>query len=443
MSKIDASPTKEFFISILGRDITLLDAVKDLVDNSVDGARRTRPSGDFSGLWVQVEVTPEHFLIVDNCGGITVDTAKYYAFRFGRPPEARAQEGSIGQFGVGMKRALFKMGSAFEIQSKAPDSHFKLSVDVENWKMLKDEQNRELWEFEFDEVGECESNPIEKCGTTLQVTELHPAIAVEFASETFLAKLASGLQEAHARSMDCGLRIKVGDTDLHHRMAGLLASNELKPIKIQQDFPANPDDGVPSAVKMTIYAGVSESNANDAGWYIICNGRQIVQADKTTLTGWATVLGEMTTPKAHNQFARFRGYVIFESNDANVLPWNTSKSGVDVESRVYQWALREMVPALRQVIDFLNALDGEHDTGSTHLREVLSRAIATRLSSVIDSNAFVYPSGESLTPPPQNVRVQFDRSVEDVNFAKTHFNVPSAKRAGEEVFNYFMNREKE
>lgn len=37
-----AIPTKDFFISMLIRDIELLDAVADLVDNCVDGARRTQ-----------------------------------------------------------------------------------------------------------------------------------------------------------------------------------------------------------------------------------------------------------------------------------------------------------------------------------------------------------------------------------------------------------------
>ncbi|MGH9433064.1 MAG: hypothetical protein ACRD3T_16150, partial [Terriglobia bacterium] len=44
---INASPTKEFFISMLTRDIPLTRAIIDLVDNSVDGARRLRPTGDY------------------------------------------------------------------------------------------------------------------------------------------------------------------------------------------------------------------------------------------------------------------------------------------------------------------------------------------------------------------------------------------------------------
>jgi hypothetical protein len=35
-SKIDASPTKDFFISMLVKDIELIRAIIDLVDNSLD-----------------------------------------------------------------------------------------------------------------------------------------------------------------------------------------------------------------------------------------------------------------------------------------------------------------------------------------------------------------------------------------------------------------------
>jgi len=107
---INASPTKDFFISILVRDIKLVDAISDLVDNCVDGARRLNPAGDYKDLHINIEVNPQHFKITDNCGGISPEIAREYAFRFGRPKEAHNTPHSIGQFGVGMKRALFKMG---------------------------------------------------------------------------------------------------------------------------------------------------------------------------------------------------------------------------------------------------------------------------------------------------------------------------------------------
>lgn len=443
---INASPTKEFFIRIITKDISLLDAIKDLVDNCVDGARALRGAGSFNGLLVQIEVKPDSFLIVDNCGGISVDTATNYAFRFGRAKGAPSIHGSIGQFGVGMKRALFKMGKAFEVKSIAVDSRFVLKVDVDQWTALMDEHGHEKWELEFSEVSEGENNPVENCSTTLQVTDLYPSVANEFDSNIFVQKLVASLQQAHAHSLDRGLDIKVNNFELRHRIATLLQSDSIRSIRLEKNLQVE-DEGVPATVKLSIYAGISESNLKEAGWYIICNGREVVGADKTSLTGWDSKAGGSqgeATPGAHGQFSRFRGYAVFESDNAKVLPWNTSKSGVDAESKVYQTARMEMANALRQVVDFLNELDSERDSESTDLKDQVNGASAVPLSSVAVSARFVAPSRMATAiKRPTDVRVQFTRPVTDVDFAKRHFDVPSATKAGEAVFDYFLDRERE
>ena len=112
-SIINAAPTKELFISMLIRDVTLRDAIGDLLDNSIDGALRLRPNGEYQGLGVDIKLDTERgvFTITDNCGGIPVSVARDYAFRFGRPDfEAQYTQHSVGVFGIGMKRALFKLG---------------------------------------------------------------------------------------------------------------------------------------------------------------------------------------------------------------------------------------------------------------------------------------------------------------------------------------------
>lgn len=445
MPSINASPTKEFFISIITKDISLLDAIKDLVDNCVDGARSLRGDTSYDGLTVQIEVSPQHFLIVDNCGGIRVDTAANYAFRFGRAKGAPSVDRSIGQFGVGMKRALFKMGKSFEVQSVAVDSHFTLRVDVNEWTELVDDLGHEKWEFEFAESAEGESHPEASRGTTIEVSNLYPSVAAEFGTDLFVQNLISSLQAAHSDSLGKDLEIKVNSFELSHRIATLLVGADLRPIKFERTFTVDVDSD-PTVVKLTIYAGVSESSLKDAGWYIICNGRQVLGADKTPLTGWDTEIeGGRKTPGAHGQFSRFRGYAIFESDSAKALPWNTSKSGVDTESPIYQSARMEMVNALRQVADFLNDLDAERDSESTNLKDQLDRAIPSRLSSLSVSSRFVAPTRTTTPTParPTVVKVQFNRSVEDVDFAKIYFQVPSATKAGEAAFEYFLERERE
>ena len=81
-----AVPTKQFFVSMLTRDISLIDAILDLVDNSLDGVLRLADSDavDYSAHTIRVNCTDEGFRIKDNCGGIKRSIAAEYAFKFGR-----------------------------------------------------------------------------------------------------------------------------------------------------------------------------------------------------------------------------------------------------------------------------------------------------------------------------------------------------------------------
>ena len=92
---------------MLVKDIALTRAIIDLIDNSVDGARRKRSGGEYVGLWIEITANENLFEVKDNCGGIPLETARYYAFRFGRPAEMEATPHSVGQFGVGMKTGTF------------------------------------------------------------------------------------------------------------------------------------------------------------------------------------------------------------------------------------------------------------------------------------------------------------------------------------------------
>ena len=60
LESISASPTKNFFVEMLTRDIDLEDAILDLLDNCVDGVQRTIKSTDrvnrerpYEGFWAK------------------------------------------------------------------------------------------------------------------------------------------------------------------------------------------------------------------------------------------------------------------------------------------------------------------------------------------------------------------------------------------------------
>ena len=53
---IEGNPTKTFFIQMITRDITINDAIIDLLDNSVDGASKLKENNDFSDLYIDITI---------------------------------------------------------------------------------------------------------------------------------------------------------------------------------------------------------------------------------------------------------------------------------------------------------------------------------------------------------------------------------------------------
>src|SRR5437016_230221 len=106
---------------MLTKDIELKDAILDLIDNSIDAARRF---DSIKGRKVSVKTSAREFKIEDNCGGMSLDDAENRAFRLGRDPRAALPTHAIGLYGVGMKRAIFKMGDSFSVESKTPSTRF-------------------------------------------------------------------------------------------------------------------------------------------------------------------------------------------------------------------------------------------------------------------------------------------------------------------------------
>ena len=120
---VNARPVKQFFVEMLTRDIALEDAILDLLDNCVDGILRGVDEANdneqpYKGHWAKITFGEKEFVIEDNCGGIPWSLHNQ-AFRMGRPPDSdNDREGSlltVGVYGIGMKRALFKLGRSATI----------------------------------------------------------------------------------------------------------------------------------------------------------------------------------------------------------------------------------------------------------------------------------------------------------------------------------------
>lgn len=428
---VKAAPTKRFFISVLVKDIYMMDAIVELVDNSIDSARSKFGTKNLRGIFIDIKYDQNQFRITDNAGGIPIDQAKNYAFRFGRPDDAPKTPGTVGEFGVGMKRALFKIGRHFLIESRTKEDDFKIALDVDEWEAIK-EDDPNAWNFRFSEMG-TNPSPLET-GTHITVTKLYEYAIEDFKGTNFGSRLSTQLRETHAETLAAGLQITVNGTHVNADSASLLASQDLEPIA--QDIVL---DILGKQVNVKLLAGVGEPKLPDAGWYIFCNGRLIERADKTEKTGWNSALDGEQTPKPHWQFRRFRGYVFFESTSTDVLPWNTTKTSLDVEAPAYRRVRPDMSSALRQVIEFLNALDSESGQPGP-LTAIVEAAPRLRLMEIPARKSFEW-SRNAAPKETKQARISYTRDQELVQQVKERLQAKTNKDVGEKTFDYYVDAE--
>lgn len=450
--QVDASPAKSFFISMLVKDIELIPAIIDLVDNSVDGARLTaaRYGVDYGTFWVHLDVSADKFTIRDNCGGIEAEKARTYAFRFGRPADYRVGGRTVGQFGVGMKRALFKLGDWFRVESATESTRFVLEVDVADWAL----KQQGHWSFEFKELDENFSGGPVTWGTTVTVRELHDSVSSDFQRAEVLGRLREEIALRHKEAISQGVDVKLNGEALTVREPVLLASELVHPINKTLNIDANG-----SAVEMRLLAGIAPTQRDEvglddegqaqkfkqpaeAGWYLFCNGRLVFAADKSALTGWGSAAAAY-----HPQYRHFRGYVYLESDDSSLLPWNTTKTGVDQDNPTFRTVQREIFSALRAVQSVINRRKEEVSaltSAKSPLDQALRAAAPRKLDDLPVSAQYTVPARPPRKPTaPSRVNVQYQVDRDEMDAVMDSLEVGSAREAGLRTFYFYYESEVE
>jgi hypothetical protein len=445
VDQINAEPTKAFFVDMFTRDIPLEQAVLDLVDNCVDGAKRLKVEGDlpFDGRFVDIKFDDEAFNITDNCGGFSKEIAREYAFRFGRPAETPKTESSIGQFGVGMKRALFKFGRHFRVSSATNQEEWAVDVDVPTWELEPG------WHFPWADFKPDANLSKKKPGTEIIVTELRTEVARTFDTKNFENSIISLVKSKHRTFIREGLDISVNGKKLEPISLAILSGQgaEGKKLTPGVKFLKLPGNG-PGKVSIKIVAGIGASTPRFAGWYVIGNGRIILDADRRDVTGWGAIedaSGKVLVPGFHNQFARFRGVVSFESNDSSDIPWNTMKTDVDLDSPIWREAREAMLEMMRPVIDFLNELDADIDAYTREkspLYHFVESLPSVRPENLTKSMEFSGPERSELSDVIKTVKIQYARDEDDIEFLKDQLGVRSAKAVGETTFDLILERQR-
>lgn len=413
IARANANASRAFFVRMLTRDISVEDCILDLIDNSVDSAWRglgkkrlgLRSGPDFSGVKIEVDFDETTFSIKDNSGGMSLEVAEKYAFTFGRIDENREDEAefSIGVYGIGLKRAMFKLGRDIKIisthGSKNNATSFCVPINVDKW--VKGKSNN--WDFPIEDV-----KPLTSAGMQVEISKLTDLAGTTFGDTDFEVLLTDIIARDYSLHLFHGLTVIVNGTKVAGKIFKLLNGGDFEPL--YESYIERVGSG---AVHVEIAAGYAfpppESNdptekserEDRSGWYVACNGRIVMAADKSSISVWGDEF-----PTWHPQYTGFFGIVLFSSDETELLPLTTTKRSVDTTSVVYRRARPRIKPPTRAWIDYTNA----RKTEVAVAEERESRAIQTSIFSIPQSSKVSLPVLKRTGP--KETSIQFRVEIE-------------------------------
>lgn len=428
-NKAHGSPTKDFFIRMITKDISLIDCILDLLDNSIDGARRqVGRSGDLEPFHAEIFLDSQKFEIADNCGGISLSDAIDYAFHFGRRKDAKKDvDGGIGLYGIGMKRAIFKMGRNATVESQHHEDAFIVYVDVDAW------EDSSEWDFNIESLEESPQK-----GTKISLRNLYPNISAAFADLSFSNELVRTIARDYAFVMQQGFKISVAELPVPAYAYEVKSGPQISPAVVEYE-----DEGV----SVRIVVGLMRELENEIpeelrptdtdrfGWYVVCNDRVVVAGDKTDLTVW----GNQGFNVWHGQYNGFGGFLFLNCDDPARLPWTTTKREVDASDPIYLRAVVRMKDLTDQFIKYTGArkadpqaaYKAEHDASPIDVRKATG------------DSKLKFPAVVKKESGPEMVTVSYQRpkaDVKEVAAALDDFAM-SAREVGIRTFEYFRRME--
>ncbi len=475
-NNVDASPSKRFFVEMLTRDIELKDSILDLLDNCIDGIVRTQKikknsttdvKDKYEGFWAKITCEENQFVIQDNCGGIEEKILKEKAFKLGRDFNEPASDlATVGVYGIGMKRAIFKMGmeSVVTTHYKAGNIDEAFQVTISPQWMKADKE----WGLPLSNV----STDLIEVGTKIEVKTLRESIKQSFSdSSNFISELREEIATHYSQIMEMGFEVFVNGTPVKPVSTRMLFDDEkgISPFVFVGQF---------KDVEVELVVGLyrefpSEKDEEDdlkgdsaqkikSGWTIIINDRVVLYQDRSILTGW----GEAKVPSYHAQFSSIAGIVNLHSTNLESLPLTTTKRGLDASSPIYLQIKNIMRDGLKQFTDYTNSWKSPTVERKLTFSDV-------KLVSVSDVVNFVAKLSEKKgkdqkvksskvqgelegikyspqLPKPESVksdfkRISFERKKQDIeDVSKWLFDVSdkSPKEVGEKCFDVQFHRAK-
>lgn len=422
------------------RDISLEDCLLDLVDNSIDSLVRRenldpardilkpRPAGGRPGKLpeIRLHLADNTIEISDTCGGIPPSDVLHDVFTFGHSKDA--QLGQLGAYGIGLKRAIFKIAAEFQMESVTDEGGFHAGLNVDKWAE-RDEQLDD-WKIPV----QFTSNGRRTYGTTISFTKLRDEVKMRMRDGAFMGRLIRSIGQTYSLFLEDTVRVKVNDDTVTPMEIPLGQSDKAKPGQLEF---------TKGDVKVRIIASLAARKQEEwsyerAGWYVLCNGRVVVVADKTDLTGWGEGL-----PLFHSKYNGFVGAAVFRSHDPLALPWTTTKRNLNREAPVYQHAKTEMVILARPILSFLNNMYPTELTEEPAERKIAERVRPSSIRKIAARPVSAFEVKKSESADKATVRVQYDADKADIEKVRKVLGKWkwSANKIGRHTFQHFLKTE--
>ena len=325
----DTRPTKEYLVHGLTQDVSVEECIFDLIDNSIDAFPEHSDEivSEYNGYTINLILQKNLFLISDHGKGIDKIFLQKDTLRFGTKTDHHTT--SIGFYGIGLNRAIFKLGKKINITTETNLERSIINLDVA--KFLKDNDNWSLPIYSEQLKG--------KNGTFIKIEDLNSEISDCFTNPEWVNSFCNQISIRYSEFLKKNLKIKVNEKEITPHLVSIRTNSGFKTLK--KEF-------THKGIKVIISLGQSaehfftyeksynsEKNATpqECGWFVYCNDRAVKLFDWTPDTGWHT--------KFHSEHTGFIGKAYFIGT-AGKLPWNTSKTDIDLNNETYKKSLETM-----------------------------------------------------------------------------------------------------
>jgi hypothetical protein len=438
--EVQLHPTKRLFIETVTKDASIQACAFDLFDNAVDSYLTHRLT---ERRLIKADFDKHEFTIYDSCGGISRHQLINEVFRFGLVSRAPSVP-TIGIYGIGLKRAIFKMGRRIRFESDDGKDYSCLNLNVDEW-VKKGEKTLSDWSIPLTEYGKSRLRRNDNPYTRIEITHLS-----DETKETFTAAFAERFKQKVREYYTLFIRDRID----------VIINGEKQPsipieIKVRPGYTPGASeasfDGVTS--KVICWVAYKEEarrmvkERGRQGWNVFMNQRLILHDNVGPETGWSGEAAEL--PKYHSLFNEFRGLVFLSSKDPSRLPVNTTKDAFDHGHGVYWQVLRQMMEVAKPVVKFLSRKYPKQKEAIDEIEEETEDLIkrdqrATEppqtitVAQVPAESHFKVPL-KMVHTTPKTVRIQYDKPRDRVTKLKKVLSAKSASETGSESFDYCYN----